>query len=105
MTLGDLIARLKEADPSRVVPHGFHKPHSYRGFYDELAFKPKDNITVADMLSAAEFALNQTFDGYKGGEFTMNEYTPVWLADYGDRGEQLGARLLEYMLTEGAPDG
>lgn len=98
MTLGDLIAYLKKEDKEKVVPKGFNNPHSYRGYYDELAFEPAENITVGEMLKAAEGALGQTFTGYKGGEYTMGEYTEIHLANYGDCGEGIGTTLLDYML-------
>lgn len=100
MTLQELIDRLKKADPARVIPHGFHDPHSYRGFYHDLAFQPKDNVTVAEMLADAESAMGRTFKGYKGGKYEMGPYTEVWLAEFGCCGEQIGPRLLEYTLNE-----
>lgn len=50
MYLGDLIDRLKAEDPNKGVPLGFKNPHSYRGYYDCLAFEPAENVTVASML-------------------------------------------------------
>ena len=82
-TLGDLIKRLEEEDPNRMVQLGFARPHSYRGFYDELAFEPKENVTIGDMLEAARSALGKTFTGYKGGDYVMEEFTYVWLSYYG----------------------
>ena len=103
MTLGELIAALEEADQSLVVPDGFSRPHSYRGYYDQLAFEPARNVTVAHMLSEAKSALGMTFEGYKGGDFVMRECTEVWIAEYGHSGgEQISARLLGYMLREAA---
>ena len=84
MTLGELIAELKKCDASKVVAHGFAKPHSYRGYYEDLAFEPMENVNVASMLEAAESALGKTFEGYKGGDYTMNEYTACWLSKYGE---------------------
>jgi len=100
MTLGELITFLKNRDPNIVSPLGFGSPHSYRGYYEQLAFEPMPNRTVAQMLSDAEYALGRTFCGYKGGDFTMKEYTPVWLANYGQCGEEIGRTLLEYMCGE-----
>lgn len=99
-TLGQLIARLKKADPDHVCPLGFHHPHSYRGSYQDCAFEPADNVSVGDMLQSAEEALGATFSGYKSGAYTMHADTLVWLAERGDEGETLGAILLEYMLNE-----
>lgn len=100
MTLSELIKALEAADQTRVVPRGFSNPHSYRGYYQDLAFEAASNITVAEMLAAARGALGQTFEGYKGGEYKMGEYTEVWLAAYGCCGESIGPTLLSYMLGE-----
>ena len=98
MTLGELIERLEAADPDRIVRVGFSNPHSYRGHYVELAFEPAENVTVASMLEAARSALGSTYEGWKGGDFTMHEYTDVWLAIEGRTGEGIGPTLLDYML-------
>ena len=99
-TLGELIKRLEKEDPGRIVPFGFSRPHSYRGYYDELAFEPKENITIGEMLEAAQSALGKTFMGYKGGEYVMDEFTYVWLSEYGTTGETLGPILLELLLRK-----
>lgn len=99
MTLKDLITALESAPQDKVVRHGFGHPHSYRGYYDELAFEPVENVTVAQMLADAKSALGATYCGYKGGSYTMSEWTPVWLAECGSCGEGIGPTLLRYMLT------
>ena len=101
MYLKELIETLEKVDGDMVVPHGFGNPHSYRGYYDQLAFEPEENVTVGQMLKDAQDSLGKTFEGYKGGDFTMDEYTDVWLAEYGSCGEGLGPTLLSYMLREG----
>lgn len=98
MTLGELITALESADQSRVVPVGFTHAHSYRGYYDELAFEPAQEVTIASMLECAKGALGKVFTGYKGGEYQMSEWTPVWLANYGSTGEGIGPVLLAYMM-------
>jgi hypothetical protein len=104
MTLGELIARLEAANPNQVVHHGFTNPHSYRGDYMDLAFEPAANITVADMLAAARSALGTTFQGWKGGDFTMTDHTWCWLSQEGDAsGETISALLLDFMLAPPAP--
>ena len=98
MVLRDLIRVLKQERPDKIVPLGFHAPHSYRGIYAELAFEPKEGTTVGEMLACAEQALNTTYTGYKGGEYTMGEFTECNLAYYGDCGESIGTFLLDYMV-------
>lgn len=104
MTLQSLIEALERAPADRVVPFGFGRPHSYRGFYDELAFEPKENVTVGEMLADAKSAVGRTFQGYKGGDYTMDGWTHVWLAEYGCSGEGIGPTLLRYMLGTEEPE-
>lgn len=59
---------------------------SWRGSYDELTLIHGDSDapeTVDSLLADAKAALGATFTGYKGGEFGMNESTPIWADDYG----------------------
>ncbi len=101
MTLGDLIETLEAADPEHWVKHGFGEPHSYRGDYSEVAFTPVDDVTVGSMLAHARAALGQTFIGYKGGEYTMHEFTPTWIAEYGrSNATGIGPTLLKYWLED-----
>ncbi len=99
MYLSELIEVLEKwPNKEQRVPIGFTRPHSYRGYYEDLAFEPKANVTVQHMLDCAKSALGKTFSGYKGGDYTMGEYTDVWLAKYGNIGEGIGPVLLDYML-------
>lgn len=98
MILSELIELLEKEDPTQRVPLGFGRPHSYRGYYDELAFEPVENTTIGEMLADAKGALGKTYHGYKGGEYEMGPYTTCWLANYGDTGEGIGPVLLRYML-------
>jgi hypothetical protein len=100
MYLTELIKFLEKCDPALVVPVGFTHAHSYRGYYEDLAFEPAKNVTVGAMLACAKDALGKTFAGYKGGEFEMDEYTDIWLAYYGECGEGIGPILLSYMIGE-----
>lgn len=103
LTLGELIERLRaEPNQAKRVKLGLAEPHSYRGDYHDLAFEPTANTTVAEMLTAAEAALGATYQGYKGGDFTMREYTDTWLANYGECGETIGALLLDRLLADEA---
>ncbi|MCM2391730.1 hypothetical protein [Streptomyces albipurpureus] len=99
MTLDELIVLLESVDPGKVVRRGFNNPHSYRGYYDELAFEPAWDTTVAEMLEAVRSAKGATYEGWKGGEFTMSGYTECWLSIEGSAsGETLGRTLVELML-------
>jgi len=98
MYLRDLITFLEEEDPTRILPVGFKRPHSYRGDYSELAFQPALNVSVKDMLEDAKSALGREFTGYKGGEYKMHEYTECYLAHYGRTGGLISPILLAFML-------
>lgn len=100
MYLKDLIAKLETADPSKICCKGFNNPHSWRGSYDELAFEPAENVTVGEMLRDARAAIDATYSGYKGGEFTMREWTEVHVSNYGSSHDFMGEMLLDYMLGE-----
>ncbi len=98
MTLQELIDLLKTYDQDTVVPHGFDEPHSYRGFYEQLAFEPCEDQTVGQMLAAAQSALGQTYSGYKGGDYTMRGHTIVNLARYSECGNEINEPMIRAML-------
>jgi hypothetical protein len=100
MTLSELIKELERHDPEKRVVLGFNSPHSYRGYYDELAFEPAESVTVGEMLDSAREALGATYDGYKGGEYEMSEHTDCWLAYYGSTGETIGHNFLRLILGD-----
>ncbi len=98
MILKELITYLEKKDPAIVLPYGFSRPHSWRGDYSQLAFEPKQNVSVDAMLRDARSALGATYTGYKGGGFTMGDYTDVYLADYGSTGDVLSVLTLDSMF-------
>lgn len=99
MTLGELIKRL-EALPQDMILHcGFAHPHSYRGYYEDLAFEPQEDVSIGAMLTCAKEAVGKMYFGWKGGEYIMTEYTTVWLAEQGTCGEQIIEYGWRYMLS------
>jgi hypothetical protein len=50
-----------------------------KGHDTSLPEKP----TAADLLASLKLAQGKYFIGYKGGDFTMDKTTPVWVANYG----------------------
>lgn len=100
MFIEDLIKKLEQFPREQEVVKGFNSPHSYRGYYDQLAFEPCENTTVGEMLDCAKEAHNNTYTGYKGGEFEMTDGTECYLAFYGCCGEEIGDTLIRYMLGE-----
>lgn len=100
MLLKELIDKLKELintseefKLSKTV-EGFGNPHSYRGYYDELAFEPM-YTTMPEMLEAALSADSSCYRGYKGGEFKMRGDTKVNLAFKGYCGAPITIQLLD----------
>jgi hypothetical protein len=86
MTLGDMIDRLA-AMPQDAEVDALGRPISYRGYYSDLAFTPKEGrMKVSEALALCRSCEGRVFNGYKGGEFTMDRNTPVWIADVGDSG-------------------
>ncbi|MDP2652088.1 MAG: hypothetical protein Q8O94_03050 [bacterium] len=98
MILRELIEFLEKQDLEQVVPLGFTSPHSYRGTYRELAFEPAPQVKIKEMLKDARSAVGSTYSGWKGGEYTMEEISDVYLAKRGECGEEIGTILLNYMI-------
>jgi len=100
MTLGEYIERLEKADPEKKVKLGLGNPDSWRGVYSELAFAPVENTTVGEMLSEARKAVGATYEGYKGGEYTMTKDTDIHVDCYGQwsDGKVLWNMLLDLIL-------
>lgn len=97
--LGDLIAALENSDdlPVRFDRGGYPaKPHSYRGYYSDLALEPQDQpVKSKTLLSELKDVLNKELTGYKGGEFLMDPKTPVWRSHYGTTGEAVIKIIIE----------
>ena len=103
ITLGEFIHELEKRPLDQSIGYDFcwllpSYVSSWRGVYahlalgwedyyqrrkrrhDENAERPKVSEILDDLKSAA----GQTFQGYKGGEFTMTLHTPVWCDNYGE---------------------
>ena len=86
MTLGKMIQALRSL-PADMPIHGLGELHSYRGYYNELAFEPSpEQETASSLLKRCVDAVGQVFMGYKGGYFMMNKDTPLWISPYGHSG-------------------
>jgi hypothetical protein len=97
VTLGELISALERMPKDKILTDAFRGGDSYRGFYDELAFKPCAEVKVGDLLKDARSCVGVTFDGYKGGEYTMHLNTPIWKAEYGSCGDEITRSMLKEM--------
>lgn len=89
ITLGkaiDLLENIPAEWPVRFdwTKQGPADPHSYCGYYEDLAFECSPEIvSVGDFLRLCKDTLGRTFTGYKGGDFVMSADTPLWAAQYG----------------------
>ncbi len=89
LTLGKLIATLEQA-PADTLIDGICSPHSYRGYYCDLAFeRAAEKITVAAALALCRNCMGEVFMGYKGGDYVMGAQTPLWLSSYGTTGVKM----------------
>jgi hypothetical protein len=78
----------------------FMNPHSYRGYYNELAFEYCDDpLTVANIKQFIHEASTETFIGWKGGEYTYDDNTPVHLSLQGDANDEEGYDFTELVLA------
>ena len=100
MLLGELISTLSKCDPDAMASFGFERPHSHRGDYVELAFVPTHKpMRIGSMLAHARIAVGKTYEGWKGGEFQMDENSRVYLAERGACGDPITEAVLAAMLN------
>ena len=86
LTLGKLIAALEKLPADQPVTN-LTNPHSYRGYYRDLAFEQGEGTQPAgQLLALCRGAMGQVFTGWKGGEFAMTALTPLWVAEHGCTG-------------------
>ena len=59
---------------------------SYRGYYEDLAICRADDdqpVKASVLYQAAKDALGQMFMGYKGGQYTAEDDTLLWVGEWG----------------------
>ena len=92
ITLGELIAKLEQQEGSKELAVEFNDSlhplgdlASYRGYYSDLSIEPGSGAygLVSSALATLQSALGETFTGYKGGDYTMNSRTLIWVDYYG----------------------
>lgn len=90
LTLGGAINVLETLDPEKTILFDIgmspSDPHSYRGYYSDLCFESDSPRSVGEFLADLKSANGHIFEGYKGGDFKMDESTPLWVAPYGSCG-------------------
>jgi hypothetical protein len=93
LTLGELILKLENVkDKKKKIEfdfngnHGPTKIRSWRGSYNELAidYGMDDRYTLLQFIEELKGSIGKTYEGYKGGDFTMGKITPIWVAHWGE---------------------
>lgn len=93
MSVGEVIAKLRSCKEDADVYFDFcgTKPTgtaSYRGYYEDLAIDWTDREAIGlkcgQLLQCFEQANNKDQSGYKGGWYTVNNDTAVWVANWGE---------------------
>lgn len=84
MKLKELIEILQSLPKDLNLPVGFRNPHCYRGWYNILSFSRARNLTVGVLLNTAKKAVDETFTGWRGGEYKMTLESDVVFAEEGD---------------------
>lgn len=106
MSLGELIDFLNDAVPADMpvvldynTSLSVTAPHSYRGYYSDLAIEPTENVvTTKEIHEQLTDVLDTELTGYKGGEFLMDSSVPVWVSEYGSVS---GRALMGAIIIEG----
>lgn len=101
MTIGEILAELESVKGKGLtVSFGFDwlNDHSYRGYYERLAFSPCADASLDDMIHGLENAIGCTYTGWKGGDFTMTENSIVHIANEGEcyLDDEIGMSLVKY---------
>ena len=78
MELKEFKTQIEQAVGGYTFEYGISEPFSWRGSYDEVAFEILEcPMTREEILTNIEKAYEGTFRGYKGGEYTYQDYTEV----------------------------
>ena len=86
MELKEFKQQIEQAEVGKTFDYGISEPFSWRGSYDEVAFEILEQpMTREEILDNIEKAYTGTFYGYKGGEYTYQDYTPVNFEEGGSR--------------------
>ncbi len=78
MTLIELKELVQSTKKGTVFEFGISDPYSWRGSYDEVCFTIKsEKTTRGAILKNINKAFSRSFYGYKGGEYSYNDWTNV----------------------------
>lgn len=78
MTLGKFKEHIESFPDNSTFIFGISEPFSWRGVYSEIAFELlEEPMAKEEILRRIEIGLTKTFTGYKGGQYTYDEYTEI----------------------------
>jgi hypothetical protein len=112
LTLGQLIEKIEVIKKKDYKCHDGSEPSvgydfeylfpttidSWRGSYEELALNFEttgEELSLSKFLELLKSAVGKTFYGYKGGDYTMDENTPIWVANYSHSGNTAVVDVLD----------
>lgn len=87
-TLGELSLKLTPLPHDKLVrfSNGSHPNnfHSYRGYYKQVAIEETMlELDCSAFLQQVDDAIGQTYEGWKGGDYTMHRGTFVFVSEEG----------------------
>lgn len=78
MTLKEFKSHIESYPNNHVFNYGISEPFSWRGVYAEVAFDlVEGSMSKEDVLANIQLAYDETFTGYKGGEYRYDDHTDV----------------------------
>lgn len=78
MNLEEFKHHIESIEEGVSFNYGISEPFSWRGSYDEVAFEIVEQpMSREEILENIQKAFTETFYGYKGGQYTYCENTPV----------------------------
>lgn len=96
-SVGRFIAELKSLKPDTLVIPKLKFPHSYRGYYEDLAFEHEEDFqTAEELIDLLKSCVGQVYAGYKGGEYRCQDSTFVWLGSYGTTAGSIAVTGLDF---------
>ena len=101
MNVKEVLEKLKEYDILQKLSRSLVNPHSYRGDYSEIGFVEHiESTTVGEMITTISGVIGTTYTGWKGGNFTMSEYSNCYIAEKGSCGRELTEDFIELIVLE-----
>lgn len=108
LSLGELIDKLKDCidinkDNKKVVfdfeyafPTGLNIwrgsyselsiNYSFNGYDNDYHYNDKEPLEINEFIKLCQESIGKVYHGWKGGEYTMTEDTPLWVANSGNSG-------------------